>query len=74
MVVILYCLDFFFEFKLFDFLVVNVFVFFGGYVYFIRGIMVYFNNEVQFAGVFGYEIGYVMVCYLVCQYSCMVLV
>lgn len=67
MVSILYCFYFKYEFKVVDFLVFNVFVLLGGYVYFIRGIFVYFNNEVQFVGVLGYEIGYIIVCYGVSQ-------
>lgn len=67
---IFYWLDLFYEFKVLDLLVVNVFVVLGGFVYFIWGIMVYFNNEVEFVGVFGYEIGYVIVWYLAWQYSC----
>src|SRR6185436_3323071 len=31
----------------------------GGYVYFTRGIMAHFNNEAEFAGVLGHEIGHV---------------
>ncbi|MEM1216107.1 MAG: M48 family metalloprotease [Bacteroidota bacterium] len=48
-----------FEFKLLDSPVVNAFALPGGYVYFTRGIMAHFNNEAQFAGVLGHEIGHV---------------
>ncbi len=39
--------------------VVNAFAVPGGYVYFTRGIMAHFNNEAQFAGVLGHEIGHI---------------
>lgn len=39
--------------------VVNAFAVPGGYIYFTRGIMAHFNNEAQFAGVLGHEIGHV---------------
>jgi len=39
--------------------VVNAFAVPGGYVYFTRGIMAHFNNEAEFAGVLGHEIGHV---------------
>ncbi|MBK5272086.1 MAG: M48 family metalloprotease [Bacteroidia bacterium] len=39
--------------------VVNAFAVPGGYVYFTRGIMAYFNSEADFAGVLGHEIGHV---------------
>jgi predicted Zn-dependent protease len=39
--------------------VVNAFAVPGGYVYFTRGILAHFNNEAQFAGVLGHEIGHV---------------
>jgi predicted Zn-dependent protease len=48
-----------FHFKLMDSPVVNAFALPGGYVYFTRGIMAHFNNEAQFAGVLGHEIGHV---------------
>ncbi len=48
-----------FQFKVVDSDVVNAFAVPGGYVYFTRGIMAYFNNEAQFAGVLGHEIGHV---------------
>jgi predicted Zn-dependent protease len=48
-----------FEFKILDSPVVNAFAVPGGYVYFTRGIMGHFNNEAEFAGVLGHEIGHV---------------
>lgn len=39
--------------------VVNAFATPGGYVYFTRGIMTYFNSEADFAGVLGHEIGHI---------------
>ena len=47
------------SFKVVDSPVVNAFAVPGGYVYFTRGIMAHFNNEAQFAGVLGHEIGHV---------------
>ena len=46
-------------FRLVDTEVVNAFAVPGGFVYFTRGIMAHFNNEAQFAGVLGHEIGHV---------------
>lgn len=48
-----------YEFKILDSDVVNAFAVPGGYVYFTRGIMAHFNNEAEFAGVLGHEIGHV---------------
>jgi len=48
-----------YEFKIVDSEVPNAFAVPGGYVYFTRGIMGYFNNEAEFAGVLGHEIGHV---------------
>jgi predicted Zn-dependent protease len=48
-----------FTFKVVDSPVVNAFAVPGGYVYFTRGIMAHFNNEAEFAGVLGHEIGHV---------------
>ena len=47
------------KFTLIDSPVVNAFAVPGGFVYFTRGIMAHFNNEAQFAGVLGHEIGHV---------------
>lgn len=48
-----------FEFRILDSDVINAFAVPGGYVYFTRGIMAYFNDEAQFAGVLGHEIGHI---------------
>ncbi len=48
-----------YEFKILDSPVVNAFAVPGGYVYFTRGIMAHFNNEAEFVGVLGHEIGHV---------------
>ncbi len=39
--------------------VVNAFAVPGGYIYFTRGIMAHFNNEAEFTGVLGHEIGHI---------------
>jgi predicted Zn-dependent protease len=49
-----------FTFTVLDSPVVNAFAIPGGYVYFNRGLMAYFNDEAQFAGVLGHEIGHVV--------------
>jgi predicted Zn-dependent protease len=48
-----------YQFKIVDSPVVNAFALPGGYVYFTRGIMAHFNNEAEFAGVLGHEIGHI---------------
>lgn len=48
-----------YEFKVVDSPVINAFAVPGGYVYFTRGIMATFNNEAEFAGVLGHEIGHI---------------
>lgn len=58
-----------FEFKVLDSPVVNAFAVPGGYVYFTRGILAHFNNEAEFAGVLGHEIGHVTARHSVKQYS-----
>ena len=58
-----------YEFKLLDSPVVNAFAVPGGYVYFTRGIMAHFNNEAEFAGVLGHEIGHVTARHSAKQYS-----
>ncbi|NNE27732.1 MAG: M48 family metalloprotease [Saprospiraceae bacterium] len=58
-----------FNFKLLDSPVVNAFAVPGGYVYFTRGIMAHFNNEAEFAGVLGHEIGHVTARHSAKQYS-----
>lgn len=56
-------------FRLVDTDVVNAFAVPGGFVYFTRGIMAHFNNEAQFAGVLGHEIGHVTARHTVQQQS-----
>lgn len=58
-----------FHFRVLDSPVVNAFAIPGGYVYFTRGIMAYFNNEAQFEGVLGHEIGHVAARHSVEQYT-----
>lgn len=47
--------------------VINAFAVPGGYVYFTRGIMAHLNNEAQFSGVLGHEIGHVAARHTVSQ-------
>ena len=54
-------------FRLVDSEVVNAFAVPGGFIYFTRGIMAHFNNEAQFAGVLGHEIGHVTARHTVAQ-------
>ena len=56
-----------YEFKVVDSDVVNAFAVPGGYVYFTRGIMAHFNNEAEFAGVLGHEIGHITARHSVAQ-------
>ena len=58
-----------FHFRILDSPVVNAFAVPGGYVYFTRGIMGYFNNEAEFAGVLGHEIGHITARHGVDQYT-----
>ena len=58
-----------YTFKILDSPVVNAFAVPGGYVYFTRGIMGYFNNEAEFAGVLGHEIGHITARHSAKQYS-----
>ena len=48
-----------YQFRILDSDVLNAFATPGGYVYFTRGIMAHFNNEAEFAGVLGHEIGHI---------------
>jgi predicted Zn-dependent protease len=48
---------------------VNAFAVPGGYVYFTRGILAHFNNEAEFAGVLGHEIGHVTARHAASQYT-----
>jgi predicted Zn-dependent protease len=58
-----------YEFKVMDSPVINAFAVPGGYVYFTRGILAHFNNEAEFAGVLGHEIGHVTARHSVKQQS-----
>ncbi len=58
-----------YEFKVVDSKVVNAFAVPGGFIYFTRGIMAHFNNEAEFAGVLGHEIGHVTARHSAQQYS-----
>lgn len=58
-----------YEFKILDSPVINAFALPGGYIYFTRGIMAHFNNEAQFAGVLGHEIGHVTARHSAEQYT-----
>jgi predicted Zn-dependent protease len=48
-----------YEFRVVDSEVLNAFAVPGGFVYFTRGIMAHFNNEAEFAGVLGHELGHI---------------
>ncbi len=48
-----------YNFRIVDSEILNAFAVPGGYVYFTRGIMAHFNNEAEFAGVLGHEIGHI---------------
>lgn len=43
-----------------DFVMVNVFVMLGGYIYVYSGLFFEVESEVEVIGVFGYEVVYVM--------------
>ncbi|WP_143960807.1 M48 family metalloprotease [Litoribacter populi] len=58
-----------YEFKILDSPILNAFAVPGGYVYFTRGIMAHFNNEAEFAGVLGHEIGHITARHSVRQQS-----
>src|SRR6187549_130611 len=58
-----------YEFKIVDSDILNAFAVPGGYVYFTRGIMAHFNNEAEFAGVLGHEIGHIAYRHSAKQYS-----
>ena len=51
--------DYGYQFTIVDSPVVNAFAAPDGNVYFTRGIMAHFNDEAQFAGVLGHEIGHI---------------
>lgn len=56
-----------YQFRVVDSDVLNAFAVPGGYVYFTRGIMAHFNNEAEFAGVLGHEIGHIAARHSVAQ-------
>ena len=56
-----------YHFRVLDSEVLNAFAVPGGYVYFTRGIMAHFNDEAQFAGVLGHEIGHIAARHSVAQ-------
>src|SRR5690606_22400229 len=58
-----------YPFKIVDSPVVTAFAVPGGYIDFTRGIMAHFNNEAEFAGVLGHEIGHVTARHSAKQYS-----
>jgi predicted Zn-dependent protease len=58
-----------YEFKILNTSVVNAFAVPGGFVYFTRGILAHFNNEAEFAGVLGHEIGHITARHSAKQYS-----
>lgn len=58
-----------YKFRILDSPVVNAFAVPGGYVYFTRGIMAHFNNEAQFEGVLGHEIGHIAARHSAEQYT-----
>jgi len=58
-----------YTFKVLDSPVINAFALPGGPVYFTRGILAHFNNEAQFAGVLGHEIGHVTAKHSAKRYS-----
>ncbi len=56
-------------YKVLDTPVINAFAVPGGYIYFTRGILSYFNNEAELAGVMGHELGHVNARHSARQYS-----
>lgn len=56
-----------YNFRIVDSDIINAFAVPGGYVYFTRGIMAHFNNEAEFAGVLGHEIGHIAARHSVAQ-------
>jgi predicted Zn-dependent protease len=69
MVAISHRKDLKYQFKIVDSPVVNAFAVPGGFVYFTRGIMAYFNDEAEFAGVLGHEIGHITARHSAKEYS-----
>jgi predicted Zn-dependent protease len=62
-----------YNFRIVDSEILNAFAVPGGYVYFTRGIMAHFNNEAEFAGVLGHEIGHITARHSVSQQTRQVL-
>lgn len=62
-----------YKFRILDSPVVNAFAVPGGYIYFTRGIMAHFNNEAEFAGVLGHEIGHITARHSAKQYTAQML-
>jgi len=58
-----------YHFTVLDSPVINAFAVPGGYVYVTRGILANFNNEAQFAGVLGHELGHVNARHTASRYS-----
>ena len=58
-----------YQFRIVDSPVVNAFAVPGGFIYFSRGIMAHFNNEAEFAGVLGHEIGHITARHSAKRYS-----
>ena len=57
------------NFTVLDSPVINAFAVPGGYIYVTRGIIGYFNDEAQFAGVLGHELGHVNARHSALRYS-----
>ncbi|MBT4483627.1 MAG: M48 family metalloprotease, partial [Candidatus Latescibacteria bacterium] len=57
------------HFTVLDSPVINAFAVPGGYVYVTRGILGYFNDEAQLAGVLGHELGHVTARHTAARYS-----
>lgn len=62
-----------YNFRIVDSEILNAFAVPGGYIYFTRGIMAHFNNEAEFAGVLGHEIGHITARHSVSQQTRQVL-
>ncbi len=57
------------QFRVLDSDAINAFAVPGGFVYFTRGILTHMNNEAQFAGVLGHEIGHITARHSISQQS-----